>query len=83
MYIVVKLSAPNNTFGNPRRVFVVYRFTIEGNVHKFSLVEAIDEGFGQGEYRLKEKYPDHIVLGNYETTTKEYKWFLKNSNKSA
>lgn len=76
MHIVFRLNAKHDTYGNPRKLLLVYRLFAEKGEQRCRLEEAIDEGFGRGIYELREKYPDFIMLEEYETTPKEYRRLL-------
>lgn len=64
-YYAVKISAPNNTSGNPQRGWLV--FYSDGHP-----VDFVDEGY-EGEYAVTSKYKGVIILVNVSVTSAIYK----------
>ena len=63
----IKISAPNDSNGNPRRCYVIYK--PDG-----SLADTIDEGYGNA---FRDRYPNAIELANVPTDAKTYKAWCK------
>jgi len=67
------LRAPNDSNGNPRRLFVVYETTDQDEIQKYISTVAIhDEGYGGIPDELK----DVPSIGSVEITAREYN-FIK------
>jgi hypothetical protein len=67
--IALKFNAGNDRNGNPRRVFVVVNTS--GVV-----LSAHDEGY-QGEKAVTQHYPGIAIVGQFDITPTDYKYFIK------
>lgn len=76
-YFLNHLCAPNDTNGNPRRVFVVQRLS-DG------LIEAaFDEGYSGREAWTKHLDEAEVIVGiRINVTVSEYKWFIREYRES-
>lgn len=76
MITYLRLRAPNDKNGNPRRIFLIYR--IESN--QADLIATVDEEYrGNGE--VLKRWPNAISMGDLSTTISEYCTLLKFPNK--
>lgn len=70
--LAIHLCAPNDTNGNPRRVYVLHD-------RAGSIVAAIDEGYS-GHHAVKEAgYPNAVMGPAYDTIPSEYRTLLAKS----
>lgn len=74
-YVAVKLSRPNDIYGNPRRLYVVYKLH-EGETKFGERVDVIEEGY-RGTAALFEKYRDAILLAEYMVDAETYRVYKK------
>ena len=68
MIAAIKLCAPNDRNGNPRRIFLVVGNTLNAGG---GVLHAIDEGYA-GRGGLDKQYPDCAILCSVDVTAKEY-----------
>lgn len=68
MISYLRLTAPNDLYGNPRRVYVLFR---DGKT-----IATMDEGYS-GVSPLLKKYPKAVDLGSFQTTIRQYLDLLK------
>lgn len=74
MIVAMKLSAPNDTNGNPRRLYIVNEINDSGYAER---LDVIDEGYA-GRAALTNKYPDAVLLQQEITVAAaEYKKWIK------
>lgn len=72
MVTYIRLVAPKDPNGNPRRIFVIFR---DGE-----MIATVDEGY-MGTGALKKRWPDAISDGSsFQTTVKQYNELYKFQN---
>lgn len=76
LLVVVKLSAPNDNNGNPRRLFIVKKIDSENPHFSGERVEIIDEGY-RGNAAYRESYPGAIFIGEYEISASTYRHWMQ------
>lgn len=65
----LRLKAPNDRNGNPRRVFLVY------GVDKYvNLVATVDEGYA-GDAEVRKRWPNAKSMGDIEVSASTYREF--------
>jgi hypothetical protein len=78
-YVAIRLDAPRDINGNPRRVYLVIDPLSGGSTEGQHIIDTIDEGY-EGRSALTSRYPGAKYLFSVKVTTQEYKTWLKLRN---
>lgn len=76
MQVYVKLSTKNDTYGNPRRLYVVNEVQTGKPYTGIQRLAIIVENYN-GNQEVRERFPDALYIGEYEVTPTQYRNLLR------